>query len=292
MTTTNNNMYQTNTQDVESLIASLKAEVELDPSDLVNKISLATVLEQSDRIGEARAVYQEIVDADPVGSMGAIASKALEALKSPESIFLEPEPNLQSAHISNFQLPQSEGQKAPLPVISSVKKSPLQWFYNLPISRKQVIALLASELVSVIALGLGVRYIIETGLRSQLLNQAKSEVAVTEINYNIKVNQMGFGFRGQSDNSAVINAAKAQSENKPIPAALQSQVKKILANEVKARKIEYATLVGKDLRIIVNANNNRQGEVFNPNNLVKQVFNDQRQIKASAIVDWNELKKE
>lgn len=292
MTTTNNNIYQTNTQNIKSLIASLETEIALDPSDLVNKISLATVLQQSDRISEAKAVYQEIVDADPVGSMGAIARKALEALELPESSFLEPEPNLHSTHVSNFQLPQNKGQKAPLPVISSVKKSPLQWFYNLPISRKQVIALLASELVSVIALGLGVRYIIETGLRSQLLNQAKSEVAVTEINYNIKVNQMGFGFRGQSDNIAIINAAKAQAENKPISAELQSQVKKILANEVKARKIEYATLVGKDLRIIINANTNRQGEVFNPNNLVKEVFNDQRQIKASAIVNWNELKKE
>ncbi len=103
---------------------------------------------------------------------------------------------------------------------------------------------------------------------------------------------MGFGFRGQSDNPAIINAAKTYAENKPIPAALQSQVDKILTNEIKARKIEYATLVGKDLRIIINANTNRQGEVFNPNNLVKEVFKDPRQIKASAIVNWNELKKE
>ena len=111
MMSTNNNMYQTY-QNIESLIASLEAEIALDPSDLVNKISLATVLEQSDRISEARAVYQEIVDADPVGSMGGIALKALEALESPENSFLEPETNLHSSHVSNFQLPQKEGQKA------------------------------------------------------------------------------------------------------------------------------------------------------------------------------------
>ena len=87
MTTTNSNMYQTS-QNIESLIASLEAEIALDPSDLVNKISLATVLEQSDRISEARAVYQEIEDADPVGSMGAIARKALEAFEFTESSFL------------------------------------------------------------------------------------------------------------------------------------------------------------------------------------------------------------
>ena len=175
------------------------------------------------------------------------------------------------------------------PKINPVRKSAfLQWFYDLPISRKQLIAMLASELVSLVALGLGARWIIETGLRTQLLNQAKSELAVTAINYNIKVNQMGFGFRGQADNPAIIEAAKAPA----LSPDLQTQVKQILQNEIKARKIEYATLVGKDLRIIVSANANRQGEIFNPNNLVKEIFRDPRQIKASAIVSWAELAKE
>lgn len=69
---------------------------------------------------------------------------------------------------------------------------------------------------------MGARHIIETGLRTQLLNQATSEVAVTKINCNIKVNQMGFGFRGQSDNVATISAAKAQAENKPISQELRN----------------------------------------------------------------------
>jgi len=186
---------------------------------------------------------------------------------------------------------QQEGlpQLKPHPAPSQGRKSSfLQWFYDLPIGRKQLIALLASELVSLVGLSLGARWIIENGLRTQLLQQAKSEVAVTEINYNIKVNQMGFGFRGQADNAAIIAAAKTQT----LSPALRNQVKQILQNEIKARKIEYATLVGKDLRIIVNANTDRKGEVFNPNNLVKEVFSDPRQIKASAIVSWAELAKE
>ncbi len=291
MTTTNNNIYQTTSQDIESLISSLQAEVELDPSDLVSKISLATVLEQSNRLSEAKAVYQEVVDADPAGSMGAIALKALEALDIPQSGFLAPE---KEAPEQIQLLQNNETPELPQPKVATKKKkkSPIQWFYNLPINRKQLIALIASEVLSVIALGLGSKHIIETGLRSQLLNQATSEVAVTEINYNIKINQMGFGFRGQSDNSAIVSAAKAAAENKPISANLQSQVEKILKNEVAARKIEYATLVGKDLRIIIGANANRQGEVFNPDNLVKEVLSDPRQIKASSIVKWSELQKE
>jgi twitching motility protein PilJ len=294
MTFANNNVYQTSSQDINSLIEALRVEVEADPSDLVSKISLATALEQSDRIREAKSVYQEVVDADPAGSMGAIASKALEALEIPDSGFLEPEPSVNLPNSSTLQTVQRNRQSASLSpsITTKAKKSPLQWFYNLPINRKQLIALLASELVSIVALGLGARYIIENGLRDQLLNQAKSEVAVTEINYNIKVNQMGFGFRGQSDNPAIINAAKAYAEKQAVPIALQNQVEKILTNEITARKIEYATLVGKDLRIILNANTNRQGEVFNPNNLVQEVLNDPRQIKASAIVNADELKKE
>jgi len=289
MTTTNSNVSQTKSQDIESLIESLKAEVELDPSDLVNKISLATVLEQSDRIGAARVVYQEVVDADPAGSMGAIAFKALEALDLPHGLLPQPQADIEGVPLQNHQqIPEIPALK----VTSKKAKSPLQWFYNLPINRKQLIALIASEVLSVIALGIGSRHIIETGLRTQLLNQATSEVAVTKINYNIKVNQMGFGFRGQSDNVAIINAAKAQAENKPISQELRNQVDKILKNEVKARKIEYATLVGKDLRIIVGANANRQGEVFNPNNLVKKILSDPRQIKANAIVQGSELQKE
>ncbi|MBW4665742.1 MAG: HAMP domain-containing protein [Chroococcus sp. CMT-3BRIN-NPC107] len=291
MTTTSNNKYNTASQNIESLITSLEAEVELDPSDLVSKISLATVLEQSNRNKEAKAVYQEVVESDPIGSMGAIALKALEQLDLPQSSLLE---QLQEdAPGSPLQDRDDRQQELIQPKVKQrKKKNPLQWFYDLPISRKQLIALLASEILSVIALGMGSKHVIETGLRSQLVRQASSEVAVTAINYNIKVNQMGFGFRGQSDNSAIVSAAKAAAENNPISQPLRNQVDKILKNEITARKIEYATLVGKDLRIIAGANANRQGEIFNPNNLVKEVLSDPRQIKANAIVKWSELQTE
>jgi methyl-accepting chemotaxis protein len=174
------------------------------------------------------------------------------------------------------------------PARSQVRKSlGLQWFYDLPISRKQLI-IAATSLTSIIGIvGVGAWFNIR-GLQTQLVYQAESEVAVTEINYNIKVNQMGFGFRGQADNTAIIAAAQAQT----LTPDLQNQVKQILQNEIKARNIEYATLVGRDLRIIVNANADRRGEVFNPNNLVQEVFNDPKQIKASAVVSWAELAKE
>ncbi|AFY35503.1 sensor histidine kinase [Calothrix sp. PCC 7507] len=168
----------------------------------------------------------------------------------------------------------------------------LKWFYNLSIRRKQLIALFTSEIISIVGLvGTGSILIINGG-RSVLVNQAKSELAVTEINYNIKVNQMGFGFRGQSDNLAIIAAAQKHSQSQKLSPELQEKVKKILQNEIKARKIEYATLVGRDLRIIVNANHDRTGEIFNPQNLVTEIFRNPEQIKTSEIVTWEELAKE
>ncbi|HEY9820913.1 MAG TPA: methyl-accepting chemotaxis protein [Candidatus Sericytochromatia bacterium] len=170
--------------------------------------------------------------------------------------------------------------------------APLQWYYDLPIRSKQVTRLYTSQIISIFGLvGVGALLVVTSG-RSQLLNQAKAELAVTEINYNIKVNQMGFGFRGQSDNVAIVAAAIAQSSGKPLTPELQEQVKQILQNEIKARNIEYATLVGKDRRIIVNANANRTGETFDPDNLVSEVFKKPEQIKASGIVSRDDLAKE
>ena len=176
---------------------------------------------------------------------------------------------------------------------SSKTRNPwLKKFYNLPISRKQLIALIFSQLVSILGIGIGGTLIITQGLRNQLLEQAKSEVAVSDINYNIKINQMGLGFRGQSDNDAIIRAAILNDSNRALNGNLRNSVKQILQNEIKARNIEYATLVGKDLKIIANANANRAGEIFNPNNLVNLVFKNPQQIKASAIVSASELSKE
>ncbi|MBW4544383.1 MAG: GAF domain-containing protein [Symplocastrum torsivum CPER-KK1] len=170
--------------------------------------------------------------------------------------------------------------------------SPLQWYYKLPIQSKQITRSYTSQFISIFGLvGVGSVIVITAG-RTQLVNQAKAELAVTEINYNIKVNQMGFGFRGQSDNPAIVAAATYNTEGKSLTPAIQEQVKQILQNEIKARNIEYATLVGKDKRIIVNANDNRTGETFDPNNLVSQIFKNPEQIKASGLVSWNDLAKE
>lgn len=167
-----------------------------------------------------------------------------------------------------------------------------KWFQNLPIQNKQLVSLLTSEVISIVGLvGIG-SYLIVSGVRTILLKQAQSELAVTEINYNLKINQMGFGFRGQSDNQAIITAAKIHAYGESLNETHREQVRYILENEIKSRDIEYATLVGKDMRIIINANINPTGEIFNPKNLVSKVLANPRKIKTSELVSASELAKE
>lgn len=179
-----------------------------------------------------------------------------------------------------------------LPNSKKHQSSFIQWFYNLPIKGKQLVGLFTSETISIIGLvGVGAVLIVAAG-RTQLVRQAESELAVAEINYNSKTNQMKSSFRAQSDNAAIIAAAIAHSENQSLSSELRTQVKQILQNEVQASNIEYATLVGKNRQIIVNANADRTGETFDPNNLVSEVLKNPQQLQASQIVSWTELAKE
>ena len=167
-----------------------------------------------------------------------------------------------------------------------------QWFSNLSVGQKQLTGLFTSEIISVLGLvGVGSFLIITAG-RQQLMNQVQAELEVTDIEYNIKIDQMGFGFRGQSDNQAIINIATTDAEGEELTPEALVAVREILQNEVQARNIEYATLVGSDLEIIASANANRQGETFDPQGLVGTVLQNPRQIKANAIVSWDELQRE
>ncbi len=177
---------------------------------------------------------------------------------------------------------------APVKPLSSVVK----WFYDLSIRKKQLFVIVGTQVISfAVLLGVGVLEIVSGG-REQLINQSISELEATNINYGIKVNQMGFGFRGQSDNVAIINAALSVANGNNLTPTQENIVRQILQNEIKARNIEYATLVGRDKRIIINANNNRSGEVFDPSGLVSQVLNNPEQIKTTEIVTWDDLRKE
>ena len=260
----------------------------MDANECLQKIIAANDLEKLGELDQALALYQEVLALDKEGTYAAIAQQAVENLeKSTVSVSQMPVEE-EKSEMEASEMETSQVAKSSIPLHQRL----LQKFYDLPIQTKQFSALFTSEFISVLGLvGIG-SFLIIAGGQSQLLNQAKSELTVTEVNYNAKINQMGFGFRGQADNVAIVKAAQIYNNGKSLTPELREEVKTILQNEIKAREIEYATLVGKDRRIIVNANADRQGEEFDPKGLVSSVFENPWQIKTSEIVSWSELEKE
>ena len=168
----------------------------------------------------------------------------------------------------------------------------LQWFYDLPVSSKQLIGLISSEVISVIGLVGAGSLLIIGGARQQLLEQAEAELAVADIQYNIKVNQMGFGFRGQSENTAIVNLAEAIANNADVTSSQRTVVRDILQGEIEARDIEYSTLVGIDGKIIVNSQTGRTGEEFDPYGLVSRIVSEPKQLKVNGLVERDELQRQ
>ncbi|MEB3230495.1 MAG: methyl-accepting chemotaxis protein, partial [Leptolyngbyaceae bacterium] len=196
-------------------------------------------------------------------------------------IEVNPETALETEHKGD----RSIGQK-------SKKSSKNNWFSDLSVQSKQLIGFFASEVISIVGLMGVASFLIVSSGRSQLIKQAEAEVSVVDIQYNVKINQMGFGFRGQSDNPAIIRASLLVANGQTLTPAEQTQVQQILQNEITARQIEYATLVGRDLRIISSANMDRNSQTFDPVGLVSKVIENSQQIKASAIVPADELQRE
>lgn len=256
-------------------ILNLQKLVAENPDDLIAKLNLATAFQQEKYYPEAIAVYETIIAQD---TEGAFADSAKVAI----------------AEIQQSTLLRNDESKVTKKETKVKKKKTKLWqkFANLSIAYKQFIALFLSSSISVVGVVFAGRFIIVSLGRSQLGNQAVAELAVSVINYNSRISEMESGFRGQSENIAIVEAARIYQQNRQIPPNLRDRVRQILGNEINARQIEYATLIGLDKRIIVNANNDRRGEVFDPNNLVSELVKFPRRMQTNAIIPWQELEKE
>lgn len=186
-----------------------------------------------------------------------------------------------------MQIPFFESVQPPLtpPSSGSVpipnpSPNPLKARTDLPLVRKtQLIALLAFLPLAAIA-GLGSAALFAS-LRSQMLDRANSQLSVAES-----------GFASQSQNPLIVEAARIIASERALTPQQFKQLRALLRDEVEQRQIEYATLVDGKGRIIANANRDRRGQAFDPNNLVSQVLQRPRQIRSSEIVPRSELERE
>lgn len=228
-------------------IIELQNAVNDNPEDLINKLSLAIALEQEKHYQEAFDVYQDIIKNDEEKVLSDTAQEAINNLKA-QNLIVTPE-----VEIAQKQEPI---QKQKLQVIEQKKeKSDLLYkLASLPIGSKQFIALLVSSLISILGVVLAGRFIATTLGEAQLERQAVTELEVSLNNYQSRINETESGFRGQADNSTVIEAAKIYRATGLVPNNLETNLRRILVNEVSSRQIEYATLIGLDSKVIASAN--------------------------------------
>ena len=163
--------------------------------------------------------------------------------------------------------------------------------YNLSVTRKQLIGLLTLQTILPVGLTAAALWLTSAIESNQLQNQAKSELSLSEINYNLQLDRAADRLQNSSDSQTIAQTALAYNSRIKI-SHLQKSVKQILENQVKTGAIHSAALVGKDGKIIVSVNLNQEGQSFNPRNLAYQVLAKKEPITASKILGKSENQKQ
>lgn len=136
-------------------IEALAAKVERDPTDLVNKITLANALEQTGELLRAVTLYQEVIAQDREGNLSPVARKALENLKNygyeTESVSLLAKSSIAvqiQENVSNEATTTLHSQQLPRR-FKSTSSWFSSWWKNLSFRTKLAILLVASTALPV-----------------------------------------------------------------------------------------------------------------------------------------------
>uniref|UniRef100_A0A0K6S6C8 Uncharacterized protein n=1 Tax=Chromera velia CCMP2878 TaxID=1169474 RepID=A0A0K6S6C8_9ALVE len=127
------------------------------------------------------------------------------------------------------------------------------------------------------------------------MKKARPQLHLLEVSYGVKIDQVGFGFKGQSRNPIhreLLEARAAGNWTRVIE--LTPDSKSLLQGETERRRIEYATLLDPNGVILVNANANRTGQIWDPAGLVtiSRAHFDLGQIKATEILPFTDFRRE
>ena len=163
--------------------------------------------------------------------------------------------------------------------------------YNLSITRKQLIGLLALQTMLPVGLTGAALWLTSALGSNQLQNQAKSDLSVSEINYNLKLDRAAERLQNSSDSKTIAQTALAYNSGNKI-SDLEKPVKQILENQVKTGSIDSAALVVKNGEIVASVNPNHSGKSFNLQKIVDRVFAAKEPITASEIIAKPEVQEQ
>ncbi|MEG5042067.1 MULTISPECIES: PAS domain-containing protein [unclassified Microcoleus] len=164
--------------------------------------------------------------------------------------------------------------------------------YNLSVTRKQLIGLLTLQTILPVGLTAAALWLTSAVGSNQLQNQAKSELSLSEINYNLQLDSAADRLQNSSDSKTIAQTALAYNSGKQTTSDLRKSVKQILENQVKTGEIDSAALVGKNRQIVVSVNSNHKGKSFNLQKIVDRVFAAKQPITATEILAKSELQEQ
>jgi PAS domain S-box-containing protein len=163
--------------------------------------------------------------------------------------------------------------------------------YNLSITRKQLIGLLTLQIILPVGVSSTALWLTWAMSRTQLQKQAQSELAVSEINYNLKLDRTAFSLTNSSDSRSIAETASTYNSGKKVSPLVQS-VQQIFNDRVKTGQIDTVALVGKDGRIIVSVNPKQKGKIFNSQTIVNRILSTKQQLTVSEITTKSEVQKQ
>ncbi|MEO1395612.1 MAG: GAF domain-containing protein [Cyanobacteria bacterium J06634_5] len=159
----------------------------------------------------------------------------------------------------------------------------LQWFYDLPVSDKQLSGLLASKILSVLGV-IGVSLLLLSMMgRRQLVEQAVSELSATA---NDLDNERPAAVLGED---SLVEAAQDYAESGQAGVASVQAAQRSLRGELNAMQLEYVTLLGTDMRVVASGGSDRTGDLFNPDNLVSSALRQGIPKQATVLLSVAEL---
>jgi PAS domain S-box-containing protein len=163
--------------------------------------------------------------------------------------------------------------------------------YNFSITRKQLIGLLALQTMLPVGLTGAALWLTSALGSNQLQNQAKSDLSVSEINYNLKLDRAAEHLQNSSESQTIAQTALDYNSGNKI-SDLEKPVKEILENQVKTGSIDSAALVVKNGEIVASVNPNDSGKSFNLQKIVDRVFAAKKPITASEIIANSEVQEQ
>lgn len=163
--------------------------------------------------------------------------------------------------------------------------------YKLSVTRKQLIVLVALQIILPVGMATAVFWSIVTAGISQSHKYAKAELAVSEINYNLMLDRAAFSLQNSSEIQQLARSIADNKKNKQL-SKLRKLAKKTLENTVKYRTADFAALVGKDGEIIVGYPN--QSSKFKINNFsqIQQILATGESRQTSEIIAKTKLEKQ